>query len=65
MLHFDTDDLHDVFVYAMIDDYFKTCNHATPTGAAANGQPPKLTDAEPGRRSGIVCLHNWLSGLRS
>lgn len=46
MLHFDTDDLRDVFVYAMIDDYLKTCNHCTSTGAAANGQPPKLTDAE-------------------
>ncbi|MBD2704822.1 hypothetical protein IC229_29595 [Spirosoma sp. BT702] len=46
MLHFDTDDLRDVFVYAMIDDYLKTCNHCRSTGASASGQPPKLTDAE-------------------
>lgn len=46
MLHFDTDDLRDVFVYAMIDDYLKTCNHSHSTGASASGQPPKLIDAE-------------------
>lgn len=46
MLHFDTDDLRDVFVYAMIDDYLKTCNHCHSTGLSASGQLPKLTDAE-------------------
>jgi Transposase DDE domain len=46
MLHFDIHDLRDVFVYAMIDDYLKTCNHATSTGLSARGEPPKLTDAE-------------------
>lgn len=46
MLHFDTDDLRDVFVYAMIDDYLKTCNHCPATSVSASGQPPKLTDAE-------------------
>ena len=46
MRHFDTDDLRDVFVYALIDDYLKTCNHRLSTGASASGQPPKLTDAK-------------------
>ncbi|GAB3560667.1 hypothetical protein GCM10027577_55470 [Spirosoma fluminis] len=46
MLHFDTDDLRDVFVYAMIEDYLKTCNHSSSTGPSASGEPPKLTDAE-------------------
>lgn len=46
MLHFDIDDLRDVFVYAMIDDYLKTCNHCPSTGHSASGQPPKLVDAE-------------------
>jgi hypothetical protein len=64
MLHFDTDDLRDVFVYAIIDDYLKTCNHCRSTRASAIGQPPKLTDVEPGRRSGIVCVYNSLSGPR-
>ncbi|MBD2756554.1 hypothetical protein IC230_26945 [Spirosoma sp. BT704] len=46
MLHFDTDDLRDVFVYAMIDDYLKTCNYSPSTRASATGQLPKLTDTE-------------------
>jgi hypothetical protein len=46
MLNFDIDDLRDVFVYAMIDEYLKTCNHCSQTGFSASGQPPKLTDAE-------------------
>lgn len=46
MLHFDTDDLRDVFVYAMIDDYLKTCNHCPSTGSSASGKPPRLSDAE-------------------
>jgi len=46
MLHFDTDDLRDVFVYTMIGDYLKTGNHCLSTGLSASGKPPKLIDAE-------------------
>lgn len=43
----DPDDLRDVFLFAMIDEYLKTCNHAPSTAAtSASGQAAKLNDAE-------------------
>lgn len=46
MFHLDIDGSRDVFVYAMIEGYLKTCNHATATGLSASGEPPKLTKEE-------------------
>ena len=43
----DPDDLRDVFLFAMIDEYLKTCNHAPSTAVtSASGQATKLSDAE-------------------
>ena len=39
-------DLRDVFIYAMIDDYLKSCKHVVLTGQSATGEPPKLSDSE-------------------
>jgi hypothetical protein len=43
---YDIDDLRDVFVYAIIDDYLKSCNHRPLTGLWASGKVPKLSDSE-------------------
>ena len=39
-------DLTDVTVYAIIDEYLKTCKHYCATRHSASGQPAKLSDAE-------------------
>ena len=46
MLPFDTDDMRDVFVCAIIDHHLETCNYAYSTKAIPTGQLPKLTDGE-------------------